>query len=132
MLSAIFKTVLLMSATGGALALILLLIKPFTEKRFNPNWQYYIWLSVLLVMLIPFQISLPSEQTAVPAATDTAVYQSAAEPATNSENTAETTTVNQALTATTAANPASSAAINTESNQASKAAAILIILGLCL
>lgn len=125
MLSAIFKTVLLMSATGGALALILLLIKPFTEKRFNPNWQYYIWLSVLLVMLIPFQISLPSEQTAVPAAADTAVYQSAAEPAANSENTAETTNVNQALTATTAANPASSAAINTESNQASKAAAIL-------
>lgn len=52
------------SLTGFALASILLLIKPITQKYFGLKWQYYIWLIVLAAMIIPVKITLP--QTAAP------------------------------------------------------------------
>lgn len=47
--------VLCASLAGGMLALILLLIKPITARRFGAVWHYYIWLAVLLVLLVPLR-----------------------------------------------------------------------------
>ena len=55
-----FKTVLSLSVAGGLLIIILLLLKPLTEKRLGAVWQYYIWLAVVAVMLCPFYVKLPS------------------------------------------------------------------------
>lgn len=66
MLSEIFKSVLLMSFAGGILSLILLAVKPVTRKLFSPQWQYYIYLTVLLVMVLPVSFSLP-QNSAEPA-----------------------------------------------------------------
>ncbi len=59
MLAEIFKNVLLMSAVGGILSIILLCLKPVTRRLFSPRWQYYIWMTVLIVLIIPVRFSLP-------------------------------------------------------------------------
>ncbi len=57
MLTQIFKSVLLMSSVGSILAAFWLLLKPVTQKLFSPRWQYYIWLTVLIVMILPVRFS---------------------------------------------------------------------------
>ena len=69
-----FRTVLILSAAGGAVALLLLLLKPITRKIFGCGWQYYIWLCPIIIMLLPIAIT-PHIRSAVitppePAATD--------------------------------------------------------------
>ncbi len=59
MLAGIFKSVLLMSAAGGILSVLLLCLMPVTRKVFSPRWQYYIWLTVLIVLLLPVRFTLP-------------------------------------------------------------------------
>lgn len=66
MLTEIFKSVLLMSAVGGALSAFLLCVKPITRKLFSPKWQYYIWLTVLIVMVLPVSFSLPKHTPDIP------------------------------------------------------------------
>ena len=58
MLINIGKNILLLSLAGSILTLLLLTLKPFTKKIFSPNWQYYIWLPVLIIMILPLQIPL--------------------------------------------------------------------------
>lgn len=58
MLTQIFESVIVMSLFGGLLALFWLMIKPLTESLFSPRWQYYVWLTVLVVMLIPLRIDV--------------------------------------------------------------------------
>ena len=53
MLLQLFKSLLLQSAIGAILTLVLLLLKPVTQRIFGSCWQYYIWLCVLLVMILP-------------------------------------------------------------------------------
>ncbi len=53
MLVRICLSVLQMSLIGSGLALVLMVLKPITEKWFGPKWEYYIWLIALLVMVIP-------------------------------------------------------------------------------
>ena len=55
------QNILLLSAMGSVLALILLCIKPLTKRLFSPKWQYYIWLTVLIVMVLPVKVSLPAK-----------------------------------------------------------------------
>ncbi len=57
----ICKTILFMSAAGSVLALVLLCLKPLTKRLFSPKWQYYIWLTVLIVMVLPIKVSMPAE-----------------------------------------------------------------------
>lgn len=61
MLAEIFKSVLLMSAAGGVLSVFLLCVKLITRKLFSPKWQYYIWLTVLIVMVLPVRFSMPKQ-----------------------------------------------------------------------
>lgn len=69
----ILKNILLISAMGGVLALVLLCIKPLTKRLFSPKWQYYIWLTVLIVMVLPVKLSLPAQPVHITPAENTAV-----------------------------------------------------------
>ena len=49
-----FKIFLSMSLSGGLLILVLLLGKQFLKDKISRQWQYYIWLVVVLRLLLPF------------------------------------------------------------------------------
>ena len=55
----IFKSILIMSLTAAAVSAFLLIIKPITRRIFSPRWNYYIWLFVLIIMLLPVSLRLP-------------------------------------------------------------------------
>lgn len=55
----IFKSILIMSLTAAAVSAFLLIIKPITRRIFSPRWNYYIWLFVLIIMLVPVSLRLP-------------------------------------------------------------------------
>ena len=60
-MSELMKNIILMSVVGGILSLFLLAVKPLTKRLFSPKWQYYIWLSVLIVMVLPIKFNLPEK-----------------------------------------------------------------------
>ena len=47
-----FKIFLSMSLSGGLLVLVLLLGKQFLKNKISRQWQYYIWLVVVLRRMI--------------------------------------------------------------------------------
>gem|GEM_PF-1532763 len=53
MLQSIFSLVLTQSIAGGFLALMVISLKPITDKKFNALWQYYIWIIVVMWLLLP-------------------------------------------------------------------------------
>ncbi len=57
----LFKTVLILSAMGSLISLILLIIKPFTEKKLPPFYQYFMYLAVLFSMVIPIYKFIPEK-----------------------------------------------------------------------
>ena len=71
MLTQIFVSVLPASCAGSVLAALLLLVKPLTRKYFGAGWQYYIWLAVLAVMILPVRLPMPA---GLPAAGYVRVY----------------------------------------------------------
>lgn len=72
-MSEIMQNILLISAVGSVLSLVLLLVKPLTKRLFSPGWQYYIWLTVLIVMVLPIKMSLPAEPVNITSPENTAV-----------------------------------------------------------
>ena len=58
----IFKTVLMLSALGSGLILLIWLIKPFTMKHFPAAWHSVIWLCIALLMLLPVWKLIPRQQ----------------------------------------------------------------------
>lgn len=68
MLLDIFKAMLITSTVGSVFATLLLLLKPITKRCFGSTWQYYSWIIVLIVMMLPVTIRLP--QIAANIATD--------------------------------------------------------------
>ncbi len=53
-MNAVLKIFLSMSFSGGLLILALLWGKRFLKDKISRQWQYYIWLAVILRLLIPF------------------------------------------------------------------------------
>lgn len=53
------RTIITMTICGSLLTILLLILKPITKKFFSPNWQYYIWITVLIVMIMPISIKYP-------------------------------------------------------------------------
>lgn len=53
-MNTLFKIFLSMSLSGGLLILVLLLGKQFWKDKISRQWQYYIWLVVILRLLLPF------------------------------------------------------------------------------
>ena len=49
----IARVIIIMSLTGGALALLLIVIKPIIRRRLTKSVQYYLWLVVLAALLTP-------------------------------------------------------------------------------
>ncbi len=75
-MSAALKTFLSMSVSGSLLILTLLWGKRFLKDKFSRQWQYYIWLVVVLRLLVPFgpEVSLMGRSYQ---AADQAISQSA-------------------------------------------------------
>ncbi|MBP3361208.1 MAG: M56 family metallopeptidase/LCP family protein [Clostridia bacterium] len=70
-MSQIFTSILLTSAIGAALALILSLLQPVTRKVFSGGWHYYMWLVVLMVMVLPIRLTLPEKTVTTPHISET-------------------------------------------------------------
>lgn len=68
MISEIFKTLLITSFAGSALAIVISMFRPVTKKLFGYSWHYYIWLCVLFVMIMPvrFNVNPPSATSITP------------------------------------------------------------------
>lgn len=47
------KLILSLSLSGSLLILLLILLRPVYRNRLSKNWQYYIWLVVILRLLLP-------------------------------------------------------------------------------
>ena len=53
-MNTVLKIFLSMSCSGGLLILFLLLEEHFLKDKISRQWQYYIWLVVVLRLLLPF------------------------------------------------------------------------------
>ncbi|MBQ9914767.1 MAG: hypothetical protein IJO50_01350, partial [Clostridia bacterium] len=58
----LFKTVLILSLFGFLITALLLLIKPFTARKFPAKWQYFVWILVLVSMIFPAYKLIPKQQ----------------------------------------------------------------------
>lgn len=58
MIGEIFKALFITSLAGSALAGVISLFRPITKKLFGYSWHYYIWLSVIFVMLMPVRFAV--------------------------------------------------------------------------
>ena len=47
------RTIIIMSISGGAVALLLLIIRPFVRHRLPKTAQYYFWMVALIAFLVP-------------------------------------------------------------------------------
>ncbi|MCL2568816.1 MAG: leucine-rich repeat domain-containing protein [Oscillospiraceae bacterium] len=66
-MSDLFRTILIMSLSGSALALVLFAIKPLLRNRLPKSAQYYLWLVVIVAFLLPIsQFAILSDQQAIP------------------------------------------------------------------
>lgn len=57
-MSDILKTFLSMSVSGSLLILGLLLLKPLFQNRLSRQWQYYVWLIVIVRLLLPVTLDV--------------------------------------------------------------------------
>lgn len=57
----LFKTVLILSVFGFTTAVILLILKPLTTKKFPAFWQYAMWIIALFSMVIPTYKLIPKK-----------------------------------------------------------------------
>ena len=73
MLEKIFMSIVITSLIGTLLSVVLWLLKPITRKAFSASWNYYIWVCVLAVMIIPLRVNLPEKNHKVPVETTVAV-----------------------------------------------------------
>jgi len=58
----LFKTVLILSASGFGFTAVLLILKPITIKKFPAKWQYYVWIAVMLSMIVPVYKMIPEHE----------------------------------------------------------------------
>ena len=66
MLSEILKALLITSLAGTLLTAVITVARPITKKIFGYSWHYYIWLTVLVVMLSPAHFTLPQKTDITP------------------------------------------------------------------
>lgn len=59
MIVTMFQAIIITSVLGTFFALALMAAKSVTKKFFSAAWNYYIWLGVLLVMILPVRFHLP-------------------------------------------------------------------------
>ena len=54
-MNTILKQFLSMSCFGGLMILLLLLCTRIFRQKISRQWQYYVWLIVILRLLLPFE-----------------------------------------------------------------------------
>ncbi len=62
----LFQSFCITSFIGTIVALLLFIFKPLTRKLCSSTWNYYMWLFILFVMVIPIKISIIPEAVSVP------------------------------------------------------------------
>lgn len=61
MLTDVFRTILTMSLTGGALAIVLFCLSKPMRKSLSASARYYVWISPILLMLVPISFKITRE-----------------------------------------------------------------------
>lgn len=67
----IFKAVVIMSLSGGAFAVALMLLSPLTRRILNPTHHYYIALAAVVMLLIPVSFGTGGDRSTQSAAVQT-------------------------------------------------------------
>lgn len=62
MLISIFKAVLFMSCVGTVFSIGCFVLRPLTQRLLGHNWQYRIWIVVVLAMLVPVSVTVSHPQ----------------------------------------------------------------------
>lgn len=112
MLLHIFKAILIKSAVGSVLAIFLLLLKPITKRYFGSTWQYYAWIIVLIVMMLPVTMHLPQVGSNISPNVSLNVEQ----PFTNASVQPELETIQQISTLAVDTNPLAERTVNVLKN----------------
>ena len=55
----LFKTILISSAMGSFLVIIIILIKKLFKNKLSASWHYYIWMLLILRLAIPYSFQSP-------------------------------------------------------------------------
>lgn len=55
----LFKAILLLSAMGSFLVIIIMLIKKLFKDKLSASWHYYIWMLLILRLAIPYSYQSP-------------------------------------------------------------------------
>lgn len=58
-LSSIFKMIVLSSAAGSIVAVIILVLKSLLKNKLNASWQYFIWFLLIIRLIIPTGFDTP-------------------------------------------------------------------------
>lgn len=80
----IFKAVVIMSLSGGAFAVALMLLSPLTRRILNPTHHYYIALAAVVMLLIPVSFGTGGDRATQSAAVQTESTMRTADKAPNS------------------------------------------------
>lgn len=80
----IFKAVVIMSLSGGAFAVALMLLSPLTRRILNPTHHYYIALAAVVMLLIPVLFGTGGDRSTQSAAVQTESTMRTADKAPNS------------------------------------------------
>lgn len=66
-MESVFQTIVTLSVVGSLLTVLLIWLRPITQKAFNSRWQYAAWMIVLLVLVFPYSLRIPVQvpQTSV-------------------------------------------------------------------
>ena len=57
-MNTVLKVFLSMSCSGALLILALFLLKQCLKNKISRQWQYYVWLAVILRLLLPFGLEV--------------------------------------------------------------------------
>lgn len=55
-LCSIFKIILLSSAMGSILALVIMVVRQLFKNKFDPKWKYYVWFLLITRLMMPYGI----------------------------------------------------------------------------
>lgn len=58
---------LIISVSCSAVILILLVLRPFADRRVAPAWRYFVWLIIALRLVFPFRFEVKNAPVSIPA-----------------------------------------------------------------
>ena len=64
------QDLLMISLTSAVVIALLLLLLPYTEKRYSAKWRTIIWIVLAIRLLVPYRVNLPSAPIQIPRVED--------------------------------------------------------------